>query len=111
MPLSKLDKYLKVLEVLVERPQELDKVASRTRMKRRELKQRLDFLLLNGVIEERVFNDDRVVYAVNDRGLAVFKTLRAFKYFEKLKDTLPVIEEAREIASLLSKHSKEWKEE
>jgi DNA-binding IclR family transcriptional regulator len=111
MPLSKLDKYLNVLEALVERPQEIDRIVSKVRMERRELKRRLGFLLSNGVIEERILSDDRVVYAVNERGLAVFRTLRAFKYFEKLKNTLPMIEEAREIVSLLSKRSREWKEE
>lgn len=106
MPASKLDNYLNILEVLVERPQRIDKIASKIRMEKRELKRRLRFLVSNGVVEERKMMGNRTVYALNDRGFAVFKALRAFKYFERLKESLPVIDEAREIASMLSKNSR-----
>jgi len=33
------------------------------------------------------------------------------KYLEKLKKTLPIVEEAREIASVLTKHSRELEEQ
>lgn len=104
MPTSKLDKYLNILEVLVERPQRIDKISSKIHMETRELKRRMRFLVSNGVVEERRMTDNRTVYALNDRGFAVFKTLRAFKYLEKLKESLPIIDEAREITSLLSKN-------
>jgi len=106
MPQSKLDKYLNILEVLVERPQRIEKLASKVHMETRELKRRLHFLVSNGVVEERRMMHNRTVYALNDRGFAVFKTLQAFKYFEKLKESLPVIDEAREIASMLSRTSR-----
>ena len=110
MPASKLDKYLNILEILVERPQRIDKIASKVRMEKRELRRRIHFLVSNGVVEERRIIDNRTVYALNDRGFAVFKTLRAFKYFEKLKESLPVIDEAREIALMLSKNSRMLRE-
>lgn len=106
MPASKLDKYLNILEVLVERPQRVDKIASKARIEKGELKRRLRFLVSNGVVEERKMMGNRTMYALNDRGFAVFKALRAFKYFERLKESLPVIDEAREIASMLSKNSR-----
>lgn len=106
MPASKLDKYLNILETLVARPQELGKIASRVRMEKPELKRRLHFLVLNGVVECRKATGNQIVYALNDRGFAVFKTLRAFKYFEKLRESLPVVEEAREIASMLPRVSR-----
>jgi predicted transcriptional regulator len=106
MPPSKLDKYLNILEVIAERPQKIDRIASKVHMETIEIKRRMKFLVSNGVVDERPTIDNRIIYALNDRGYAVFKTLRAFKYFEKLKESLPVIEEAKEIASLLSKNSR-----
>lgn len=106
---SKLDKYLNILEALVARPQKTDYLSRRVRIEQNVLKRHLDFLVSNGVVEKRKFSDKLVLYAVTERGLTVFKTLRALKYLEKLRDTLPAVEEAREIAAVLSKRSKEWK--
>ncbi len=107
MPYSKLDKYLNILEVLVERPQKMDKIALKARMDMPELKRRMNFLIANGVVEKRrSLNSKQTSYVLNDRGFAVFKTLRAFKYFEKLKESMPIIDEAREIASIISKTNK-----
>src|SRR3972149_3339253 len=107
MPPSKLDKYLNILEVLVERPQKIDKIAAKIHMEVPELRRRMEFLVSNSIVEKRRFlNSNQSVYAINDRGFAVFKTLRAMKYFEKLKESVLVIDEAREIASILSKTSR-----
>jgi predicted transcriptional regulator len=111
MPSSKLDKYLDILEVVAERPLKIDHIAAKVHMETRELRRRMNFLVLNGVINERSTGDKRTVYALNDRGYAVFRTLRAFKYFEKLRESLPVIEEAKEIASILSKNTRRLKKE
>jgi DNA-binding IclR family transcriptional regulator len=107
MPPSKLDKYLNILEVLMQRPQKIDKIADRTHIELPELKRRMNFLTVNGVVEKRRFlNSNQAVYALNDRGFAVLKSLRAFKYFERLKESMPIIDEAREIASLLQRVNK-----
>lgn len=108
---SKLDKYLNILEVLAERPQKIDRIASKVDMETAEIKRRMNFLVSNGVVNERPTIDNRIVYALNDRGYAVFKALRAFRYFEKLKESLPVIEEAKEIASILSKNTRRLRKE
>jgi len=105
MPSSKLETYLNILEVLVDRPQKMDQIVRKTRLERRALKRHMYFLVSNGVIEKRSLSDKQVVYALTERGLAVFKTLRVLKYLEKLKSSLPIVEEAREIATVLSKHS------
>ena len=107
MPPSKLDKYLNILEVLVARPQKTDYLSRRLHMAEPMLKRNLAFLVSNGVVEKRRFSDKLTLYAVSERGVAVFKTLRALKYLEKLRDTLPAVEEAREIAAVLSKRSKD----
>jgi DNA-binding HxlR family transcriptional regulator len=108
---SKLDKYLNILEAIVERPQKMDYIARRVHAKPDTLKRNLAFLVSNGVVEKRRFTDRLILYAMTERGLSVFKTLRALKYMEKLRDSLPVVEEAREVTALLSKHSRPWKEE
>jgi len=108
---SKLDKYLNILGVLVARPQKTDYLARRVRMEQRALNRHLNFLVKNGVVEKRRFSDKLILYAITERGLAVFKTLRALKYFEKLRESLPVVEEAREIAAVLTKGSRVLKEE
>jgi len=110
MPPSKLDKYLDILETLVRRPQKLDYIAYRVNEECSAVRRFLDFLVSNGLVEKRSFSGKRVVYAINERGLSVFKTLRALKYLEKLKKTLPIVEEARQVASVLTKHSQKWKE-
>jgi len=107
---SKLDRYMSILEVLVRRPRKLDSIAYKVNMECNALKRHLDFLVSNGLVERRRLRGKRVVYAINERGFSVFKTLRALKYLEKLKASLPVIEEAEEIAPVLSKHSRKWKE-
>jgi len=80
-------------------------------MEQRALNRHLNFLVKNGVVEKRRFSDKLILYAITERGLAVFKTLRALKYFEKLRESLPVLEEAREIAAVLTKRSRVLKEE
>lgn len=111
MPPSKLDKYLNILEVLMQRPQKIDRIADKTHMEVPELRRRMNFLMVNGVVEKRRFlNSNQTVYALNDRGFAVLKSLRAFKYFERLKESMPVIDEAREIASLLQRVNKRKEE-
>jgi DNA-binding HxlR family transcriptional regulator len=111
MPLSKLDKYLNILEALIRRPREFDQISFKTTIECTALKRYLNFLVLHDLIEERPAKDKLTVYAITERGLSVFKTLRALKYLEKLKDNLPIVEEAREIAPLLSRRSQERKEE
>jgi len=111
MPPSKLDKYLTILKVLVLGPQKIDSIAFGARMECTALKRYLDFLVSSELVEELRRSDKRVVYAINDRGLSVFKTLRALKYLEKLKKTLPIVEEASEVAPVLTKHPQKRKEE
>jgi len=107
---SKLDRYMSILEVLVRRPRKLDYIAYKVNMECNALKRHLNFLVSNGLVEERRVSGRRVVYAISERGFSVFKTLRALKCLEKLKASLPLIEEAREITPELSRHSRKWKE-
>ncbi len=111
MPRSRLEKYLGILEALVPQPLKLEKISYKTNIECRMLRQYLDFLVMYTLVEERVSNKNGAVFAITDRGLAVFKTLRAQKYFQKLKKILPVVEEAGEVEPLLSRHSSQLEEE
>jgi DNA-binding MarR family transcriptional regulator len=109
---SKLETYLNILEVLVENPQKPDFIARKTHLKQDSLKRHIAFLVSNGVVEKRrLISSKQIVYALTERGMAVFKELRAMKYFEKLRESFPIVEEAREIASFLVKRSKTWRED
>lgn len=55
------------------------------------LKEYLDFLLKQGLVEERIVGKSRTVFAVTQRGITVLK------YFRELKQALPIIEEARSL--------------
>jgi predicted transcriptional regulator len=53
------------------------------------LKEYLDFLIKQNLVEERTIGKRRVVYACTQRGITVLK------YFRELKQVLPIVEEAR----------------
>jgi predicted transcriptional regulator len=53
------------------------------------LKEYLDFLLKQGLVEERMAEKRKTVFATTQRGITVLK------YFRELKQALPIIEETR----------------
>jgi predicted transcriptional regulator len=53
------------------------------------LKEDLDFLIKQGLVEQRNIGKTRVIFAVTQRGIAVLK------YFHQLKQVLPIVEEAQ----------------
>ena len=108
MGLSRLEKYLIILEALVPQSIELEEISFNTNIECRMLKQYLTFLVSHQLVEDRLARK-KAVYAINDRGLAVTKTLRAQKYFKKLKHMLPLLEEAKEVESLMSKQMRQHK--
>lgn len=111
MARSKLEKYLNILEVLVPQPLKFEKISYKANIECAVLKQYLNFLIVHKLVDERPLNKGKTVYAITERGLAVFKTLQAQKYLEKLRNILPVVEEASEVGPLLSRHSGNFEEE
>jgi DNA-binding HxlR family transcriptional regulator len=67
------------------------------------LRQRLDFLIKNSLVEERTYSK-RVCYALTNRGHAIFKTLAITKRLEKLQNTIKTIEEALQALPSLPEH-------
>ena len=87
---SKLEMYVDILTVLAHRgPLKLTHVMYKANVNCSVLKEYLDFLLKQGLIEERTVGKRRVVFAITQRGVTVLK------YFRELKQVLPIVEEAR----------------
>jgi len=85
---SKLEMYIDILKVLAHRgPLKLTHIMYKANVNCSVLKQYLDFLIKQNLVEERTVGKKRTVYAITERGLKVLK------YFRELKVMLPAIEE------------------
>jgi len=92
---SKLEMYVDILTVLAHRgPLKLTHVMYKANVNCSVLKEYLDFLLKQGLVEERTMRKQRVVYAVTQCGITVLK------YFKELKQVLPIVEETRNQISI-----------
>jgi predicted transcriptional regulator len=92
---SKLEMYVDILTVLAHRgPLKLTHVMYKANVNCSVLKEYLDFLIKQGLVEERTVGKRRVVYAVTQRGITVLK------YFKELRQVLPIVEEARNQAMI-----------
>jgi predicted transcriptional regulator len=82
--------YVDILTVLAHKgPLKLTHVMYKANLNCSVLKEDLDFLIKQGLIEERTVGKQRLVYAVTQRGITVLK------YFKELKQVLPMVEGAR----------------
>jgi len=87
---SKLEMYVDILKVLAQRgPLKLTHIMYKANVNCSVLKEYLDFLIKQGLVEEKIQGKSRTVFAVTQRGITVLK------YFRELKQVLPIIEEAR----------------
>jgi len=87
---SKLEMYVDILTVLAHRgPLKLTHIMYKANVNCSVLKEYLEFLMKQNLVEERTVGKARVVFAVTQRGITVLK------YFKELKDVLPIVEEAR----------------
>ncbi|MDH7477916.1 MAG: winged helix-turn-helix domain-containing protein, partial [Candidatus Bathyarchaeota archaeon] len=76
-------------------------IAYETDMECSVLERRLEFLIKNGLVEER--NSGRkTLYAITERGVAVFKTLNFQRYLEKVVSNIRIIDEATHIIPTIS---------
>ncbi len=97
---SKLEMYIDVLKVLARHgPLKLTHVMYKANINCSVLKQYLDFLIQQNLVEEQTFlkkrNRKRIVYAITERGRTVLK------YFRELNSALQITEEANKIPALL----------
>ena len=92
---SKLEMYVDILSVLAHKgPLKLTHVMYKANVNCCVLKEYLEFLTKQGLVEERTIKKQRIVYAVTQRGITVLK------YFKELKQVLPIVEEARNQAAI-----------
>jgi predicted transcriptional regulator len=89
----------------------LDSIAYRIKMECTSVKRSLDFLINNGLVEKTMLSGKREVYAISERGLSVFRTLRTLRQLEELKKTLPAAaaEQTSEEATILTEHTRKQK--
>jgi predicted transcriptional regulator len=87
---SKLEMYIDILKVLARRgPLKLTHIMYKANVNCSLLKEYLDFLIKQNLVEERTVGKRRIVYAITQRGITVIK------YFAELQQILPILEEAR----------------
>jgi len=97
---SKLEMYIDILKVLAHHgPLKLTHIMYKANVNCGVLKQALDFLVRQNLIEEQSLysrkDKTKVVYAITDRGITVLK------YFRELNSALQITEEANKIPALL----------
>ena len=93
---SKLEMYIDMLKVLAQKgPLKLTHIMYKANVNCSVLKEHLEFLITQGLVEERTISRGRVVFSVTQRGITVLK------YFHELKQVLPIVEEARNQAAIL----------
>jgi len=103
---SKLELYEDVLNSLGKKPLTVDSIAYECNMDCIALRQRLDFLIKNGLVEEKNCKK-KTAYALTKRGLAIFKTLTITKRLEKLQTTVKMIGDALQALPTVSEQNEE----
>jgi predicted transcriptional regulator len=106
MQRSKLELYEEILYALVNKNLTVDAIAYACNMDCVALRQRLGFLMKNGLVEEKNFGK-RTCYTITRRGLAIFKTLALTKRLQKLQTTMKQIDEALQAIPSLSEYNAE----
>ncbi len=97
---SKLETHIDILKVLARNgPLKLTHIMYKVNVNCSVLKEYLDFLIGQNLVEEQTFNKKRnktrVVYAVTERGRTVLK------HFMEVNSALQLIGEAKKIPALL----------
>jgi predicted transcriptional regulator len=85
---SQLEMYVDILEVLDHRgPLKLTHIMNKANVNCSVLKEYLDFLTKQGLVEEKIIGKERKVYAITQLGVTVLEQ------FRELKEVLPTVEE------------------
>jgi predicted transcriptional regulator len=103
---SKLELYEHILTALADKHLTVDAIAYACNMDCIALRQRLNFLAKNGMVEENNYRK-KTRYALTRRGLAIFKTLTITRRLEKLQTTIKNVDEALKMIPALSEYNEE----
>ncbi len=98
---SKLESYEYILQVLARKPLNIDSIAYETNMDVAILKQRLEFLIKNGLVEE-INQKKKTSYALTERGVAVYRIFNLTTPLEKLVFAARALDEALQTLPALS---------
>jgi predicted transcriptional regulator len=102
---SKLEMIVDILSVLADKgPLKLTHVMYKCNVNCSVLREYINYLIKQGLIEERTAGKSRVVFAITQRGIEVLK------YFRELKQVLPIIEEGRNQVLFSSQTPREGEE-
>ena len=105
---SKLESYEDILGALVKKPLTIDSIAYKTSMDCNSLGKRLDHLIKYSLVEERT-SGKKMLYAITERGIAVFKTLNFQKYLETVANTIMAMDEAIHVIPIISERDNKEK--
>jgi predicted transcriptional regulator len=87
---SKLEMYIAILNVVANKgPLKLTHIMYKANVNCSVLKENLDFLIKQKLIEERTLRKEHTVFEITQHGINVLK------YFRELTKALPIIEETR----------------
>jgi predicted transcriptional regulator len=86
---SKLEKRINILRILIHGPMKLTNLVHKTELSQNDLKQHLDFLMQQNLVEEQNLGKDATFYVITGRGVKV------------LNIVAPMISEARRSQALL----------
>jgi predicted transcriptional regulator len=85
---SKLEMYIAILNVLANKgPLKLTHIMYKANVNCSLLKEDLEFLIKQNLVEKRTLKKERTVFAVTQQGINVLK------YFRELTKALPIIED------------------
>ncbi len=86
---SKLETYIDILNVLARKgPLKLTHVMYKANVNCNVLKEDLDFLIKQALVEQRTIARQHIVFSVTQRGVTVLN------YFRQLTQMLPIVQEA-----------------
>ncbi len=87
---SKLEVYIDILSVLAAKGHlKLTHIMYKSNVNCAVLKEQLEFLIKNSLVEERILRKEKTVYAITPRGMHILKA------FGEIKQVFPVEEEKR----------------
>lgn len=101
---SKLESYECILRALARKSSGIDSVAYETNMDVGIVKQRMKFLMKNGLVEE-VNQKKKTSYALTKRGLAVYRIFNLTTPLEKLVLIVKDLDEALQNLPALSEYN------
>jgi len=85
---SKMEMHIDILKTLAQKgPLKLTHIMYKSNVNCSVLKEYLDFLTQQKLVEEKTLTKERIVYEITEKGLTVLK------YFRELQIMLPVIAE------------------